>query len=114
MKIKLKRVYENPSKDDGTRLLIDRLWPRGIKKENLKIDAWLKQVAPSTDLRKWYSHDLEKWPEFKKKYAAELKEHPEVLKPIKEALKKGTVTLLFSSKEVAHNHATFLKEYLEK
>lgn len=113
-RIKLKRVYDPASKEDGTRLLVERLWPRGVKKTELKIDAWLKEVAPSTDLRKWFSHDPAKWTEFQKKYLAELKKNPEAYQPILEALKHGTVTLIYSSHDTEHNNAVCLKRYLEK
>ena len=114
MKINIKRVYDPVSKDDGVRILVDRLWPRGIKKEDLKMDFWLKEAAPSTDLRKWFSHDPAKSEGFQKKYFAELDEHPEVLEPIVDALKKGTVTLLYSARDTKENNAISLKNYLEK
>ncbi|MBS0653020.1 MAG: DUF488 domain-containing protein [Verrucomicrobia bacterium] len=114
MKINLKRVYEPVSKQDGIRILVERLWPRGLKKENLKMDLWLKEVAPSTELRKWFSHDPAKWVRFQKKYVEELNEDTEALELIVNALKKGTVTLLYSSKDVEHNNAVCLKKYLEK
>lgn len=113
MKIKLKRVYDKPSKDDGYRILVERLWPRGFKKEDLAMDAWLKDVAPSSPLRKWYSHDLSKWDEFKQKYYKELDSKTEALESIKIALQKSAVTFLFSSKDLEHNSAVCLKHYLE-
>ncbi len=112
--IKLKRVYDPPEKTDGARILVERLWPRGIKKTSLKIDSWNKEVAPSTDLRKWFAHDPEKWKEFQKKYLAELNANPESWSPIVEAMTKGTVTLLYSSHDAEHNNAVCLKNYLEK
>lgn len=112
--LKVKRVYEPPARGDGKRILVDRLWPRGLKKEDAKLDEWLKDVAPSDELRKWYGHDPEKWPEFKRRYAAELKDKKELLSPILEADRKGTATLLFSSKEEHINNAVALKGYLEK
>lgn len=114
MKIHLKKVYEAPSKQDGTRILVERLWPRGMKKEDLKMDLWLKEVAPSTDLRKWFSHDPAKWALFQKKYYAELDKNPEGIAVILGALKKGAVTLLYSSKDSEHNNAVCLKKYLER
>lgn len=114
MKINLKRVYEPASKHDGIRILVERLWPRGIKKENLKMNLWLKEVAPSAELRKWFSHDPDKWIHFQKRYFEELNENTEALEPIVSALKKGTVTLLYSSKDTEHNNAVCLKNYLEK
>lgn len=112
--IKTKRVYDKAEKNDGTRFLVERLWPRGIKKENLKMKAWLKDVSPSPELRKWFSHDPEKWTEFKKRYRAELKSQPEAWQPILEAAKKGDVTLLYSARDTEHNSALLLKEFLEK
>lgn len=112
--IKTKRVYDKAEKNDGTCFLVERLWPRGIKKENLKMKAWLKDVSPSPELRKWFSHDPEKWTEFKKRYRAELKSQPEAWQPILEAAKKGDVTLLYSARDTEHNSALLLKEFLEK
>jgi uncharacterized protein YeaO (DUF488 family) len=112
--IKTKRVYEKTAKSDGTRFLVERLWPRGIKKENLKMKTWLKDVSPSPELRKWFSHDPEKWTEFKKRYRAELKSNPEAWKPILEAAKDGDVTLLYSASDTEHNSALLLKEFLVK
>ena len=112
--LKTKRVYENAAASDGTRFLVDRLWPRGIKKENLKMTAWLKDVAPSPELRKWFAHDPEKWTEFKRRYRAELKSNKEAWKPILDAAKGGDVTLLFSARDTEHNSALLLKEFLEE
>jgi uncharacterized protein YeaO (DUF488 family) len=112
--LKTKRVYEKTEKSDGTRFLVERLWPRGIKKENLKMKAWLKDVSPSPELRKWFSHDPQKWTEFKKRYRAELKSNSEAWKPILEAAKDGNVTLLYSASDTEHNSALLLKEFLEK
>ena len=111
--IKIKRIYEPPAEDDGFRILVDRLWPRGLSKKEAKIDLWLKDIAPSNELRKWYSHDPEKWGEFKKRY---LKEMAPLKEPIDLLLKKaneGTVTFLFSSKEEKLNNAVALKEFFE-
>jgi uncharacterized protein YeaO (DUF488 family) len=113
--IKIKRIYESASEEDGFRILVDRLWPRGIKKEKAKIDMWLKEVAPSGELRKWFSHDPEKWEEFKKKYAKELAAKQPLLKEIRQIEKeKGTVTLLYSARDVGHNNAVALRAVLEK
>lgn len=112
--LKTKRVYESATAGDGTRFLVERLWPRGIKKENLKMKAWLKEVAPSPELRKWFAHDPEKWTEFKKRYRAELKSNPEAWKSILEAAQKGNVTLLYSARDTEHNSALLLKEFLEQ
>jgi uncharacterized protein YeaO (DUF488 family) len=111
--ILLKRAYEKPSAGDGKRILVERLWPRGLKKENAKVDEWLRDVAPSIELRKWYSHDPAKWVEFKKRYWAELdKQKDSVLKLAQES-KRQRVTFLFGSKEESLNSATALKEYVE-
>lgn len=112
--LKLKRAYDSPSKEDGTRILVDRLWPRGVKKTELKIDLWLKNVAPSVDLRKWFSHDPDRWVEFEKEYFKELKTNKEALEPIIESLYAGTVTLVYGAKDVEHNHALCLKRFIEK
>jgi uncharacterized protein YeaO (DUF488 family) len=112
--IKIKRVYEAFSRDDGFRILIDRLWPRGISKEKGKIDLWLKEIGPSDKLRKWYAHDPEKWVEFKKRYFKELAPHEELVNLIIKKAKQGDVSLLFSSKEERLNNAVALKEYIEK
>ncbi len=111
--IRVKRIYDPPSLSDGKRILIDRLWPRGMKKEEAQIDEWLKEISPSNELRKWYSHDPAKWPEFKKRYRAEISKETELLKRIKDEGKKGTVTLLFSTKELELNNAVALKEFVE-
>jgi uncharacterized protein YeaO (DUF488 family) len=110
--VKIKRVYDPVSPDDGKRVLVDRLWPRGIKKEKAQIDEWLKEISPSNELRKWYSHDPAKWAEFKKRYKKELAEKSELLKKIKAEAKKQTVTLLFSTKELELNNAVALKKIL--
>jgi len=112
MKIKIKRAYDIPSDDDGYRILVDRLWPRGISKEKAKIDFWPKGLSPSTELRRWYSHDPEKWNEFKSRYFAELDGNIELLDELLEYVHKGTVTFIYSSKEKRLNNAVALKEYL--
>jgi uncharacterized protein YeaO (DUF488 family) len=112
--IKLKRAYEKPSKDDGFRILVERLWPRGVSKEKAAIDLWLKEVAPSTELRKWYGHDPEKWPEFRKRYWAELKHAGEGISLLKKKQKKGTVTFVFAAADVERNSAAALKRFLER
>ena len=111
--IKLKRVYENAEPDDGTRFLVERLWPRGMKKESLRMDAWVKDVAPSNELRKWFNHDPQKWEEFQKRYRAELDENQEGWEPILQAAKGGDVTLLYSAHDVEHNNALVLMQYLD-
>jgi uncharacterized protein YeaO (DUF488 family) len=114
MPIKLKRVYEEPSPTDGTRILVDRLWPRGLTKEKARVDLWLKEVAPSNELRKWFAHDPAKWSEFKTRYRAELKQNPDQVAALKHATAKGTATLLFGAKDEEHNEAIVLKELLDK
>ena len=109
--IKLKRVYAEPSKSDGKRILVDRLWPRGLSKEKAQVDLWLKEVAPSNELRKWFSHDPEKWPEFKKRYRAELKQNPEAFAELKAAAKNNT-TLLYGARDTEHNEAVILQQLL--
>ena len=112
--IKIKRIYEKQSKEDGYRILVDRLWARGLTKEKASVDLWLKEIAPSNELRKWYSHDSAKWNDFRKKYRQELKGKEDLLNRIKELEKKnGTATLLFSSKEDRLNNAVALKEMLD-
>jgi uncharacterized protein YeaO (DUF488 family) len=113
MHVKVKRAYDEYEKSDGTRILVDRLWPRGIKKEDAKIDDWMKDVAPSNELRKWFAHDPEKWTEFKKKYFNELKGKNELLKDIIKK-DKTDLTLVYAAKDDEHNNAVALKEYLEK
>lgn len=112
--LKIKRVYEDPEKSDGTRFLVQRLWPRGMKKEELHMEAWLKDVAPSSALRRWFGHDPAKWDEFQKRYRAELESHPEAWQPILEALKRGHVTLFYSARDVEHNNALVLQSFLEE
>ncbi|MDX9800464.1 MAG: DUF488 domain-containing protein [Spirochaetia bacterium] len=112
--IQIKRVYDPPAQIDGKRILVERLWPRGMRKDALRLDDWLKDTAPSTELRKWFSHDPVKWAEFKQRYQAELDKHPEAWQPILEAAKTGNVTLLFSSHDTEHNNAAALKIYLER
>ena len=113
MKIDIKRVYEAPSKSDGKRILIDRLWPRGISKEKAEIHYWAKTISPSAQLRQWYQHDPEKWQDFKKKYFQELNSNPEGMNELRNQIGLGKITLVFSSKEEKLNNATALKVYLE-
>ncbi|MFA7172094.1 MAG: DUF488 domain-containing protein [Kiritimatiellia bacterium] len=112
--IQIKRVYDPAAPSDGQRILAERLWPRGMKKEDAKLDHWFKDVAPSTELRKWFSHDPAKWSEFQQRYRAELDQHPEAWGPILDAAKEGKVTLLFSSHDVDHNNVVALKNYLKE
>ena len=111
--IKIKRVYGPPSSADGKRILIDRLWPRGLKKEEVRIDEWMKDIAPSGELRKWFGHDPEKWGEFKKRFFTELKDKKDLVDKLVSMARKGRVTLLFGSKEERFNNAVALREYIE-
>lgn len=112
--IKLKRVYEKYENSDGQRVLVERLWPSGLSKENARVDIWLKDTAPSTELRKWFNHDPAKWKEFKERYFAELDCNPQVLKPILKIPGKETITFVFASKDETYNNSAALREYLEK
>ncbi|MEO5593312.1 MAG: DUF488 domain-containing protein [Chitinophagaceae bacterium] len=114
MKLKIKRVYEKPAKEDGTRILVDRLWPRGLTKEKAGIDLWLKEIAPGTALRKWFGHDPGKWKEFQKRYHQELKKNKEQVLILTEEQKKGVVTLVYGAKDQEHNEALVLKEWLNR
>ena len=111
--IQLKRVYDKREPHDGTRFLVERLWPRGVRKSDLHLDRWHKDVGPSDELRKWFSHDPARWPEFQKRYFAELGTRPESWQPVLQAAKHGSVTLLYSSHDTEHNNAVALKRYLE-
>jgi uncharacterized protein YeaO (DUF488 family) len=111
--IRVKRAYEAPAADDGTRFLVDRLWPRGIKKEALKLDGWIKEIAPSNELRQWFHHERDQWDEFQARYARELDAQADRLKPILEAARRGTVTLVYSARDETYNNAVALKQYLE-
>jgi len=112
--VKVKRVYENAEARDGWRVLVDRLWPRGMKEEAAKIDLWMKDVAPTDKLRKWFGHDAQKWGDFQKKYRAELKEKAELLAELKKMEKEhGTLTLLFGARDEEHNQAVVLAEVLK-
>ena len=112
MTIRLKRVYEQPDAADGQRVLVDRLWPRGLTKERARVDLWLKEIAPSTELRRWFGHDPAKWAEFKRRYRAELKQNKEQVALLEAEIKKGPVTLLYGAKDEQHNEAVVLLELL--
>jgi uncharacterized protein YeaO (DUF488 family) len=112
--LKIKRVYEPAETSDGVRFLVERLWPRGMKKEGLKMRAWLKEVAPSPSLRSWYGHDPAKWDGFQQRYRAELESDPEAWQPILEEVRRGDVTLLYSARDTEHNSARLLKSFLEE
>ena len=110
--IKLKRAYERPATDDGVRILIDRLWPRGVSKANAAIDQWTKDIAPSTALRKWFGHDAARWQEFRRRYAIELRQHPEQLARLRALAKQGPITLVFAARDERHNDAVALRSVL--
>jgi uncharacterized protein YeaO (DUF488 family) len=112
--IQIKRVYEPHATADGTRFLVERLWPRGIAKAALEMDGWLKDMAPSTALRRWFDHDPEKWTEFKRRYVAELHVHSDAWKPILARARRGRVTLLYSAHDVEHNNAVVLRDFLNR
>jgi uncharacterized protein YeaO (DUF488 family) len=110
--VKLKRAYEPAAPDDGTRILVDRLWPRGVKKSDAAIDQWIKDIAPSTALRKWFGHDPERWAEFRSRYAVEVHEHPEQLERLRALASRGQITLVYSAHDEVHNDAVVLRSLL--
>ena len=113
MPILLKRAYEPPDPSDGLRILVDRLWPRGVAKESAHIDLWLKGVAPSTALRQWFGHDPMKWVEFRERYFGELDQHPEAVEELAAHARRGVVTLVYGAKDKAHSHALALRDYMQ-
>lgn len=112
MQINIKRIYDEPARSDGKRILVDRLWPRGVSKEKARLHLWLKEIAPSTGLRKWFDHDPKKWAVFKKKYQAELKANTEAVSQLKKIAKEGTVTLLYGARDEKHNEALVIMDYI--
>ena len=112
--IKLKRIYEPPSDEDGVRILVERLWPRGISKEKAKVDEWMKEIAPSQELRQWFKHDPAKWEDFQKLYRKELDQNQELVKELKRRAKGKTVTFVYAARDEEHNSALLLKKYLSK
>ncbi|MGN6265149.1 MAG: DUF488 domain-containing protein [Ginsengibacter sp.] len=112
MNIQLKRIYEAGSKEDGYRILVDRLWPRGFTKEKAALHLWLKEIAPSNELRKWFGHDPDKWKDFQKKYRQELKQNKEAVDILKDYIQKGKVTLLYAAKDEEHNEAQVIKDFI--
>ncbi len=110
--ILLKRAYEAATPEDGRRFLVERLWPRGVRKTDLRLDGWLKEVAPSPDLRRWFGHDPDKWPEFRRRYFAELRSQESALASLREAARKGPITLVYGARDTEHNAAAALREYL--
>jgi uncharacterized protein YeaO (DUF488 family) len=113
MNIKLKRAYDKPSAEDGYRILVDRIWPRGVSKQDVKVEQWLKDIAPSKELRKWFKHDPEKWSEFKKRYFNELKSKSKAVEELMQIAKEQAVTLVYAAKDKEYNNAVALKEYIE-
>jgi uncharacterized protein YeaO (DUF488 family) len=112
--IRLKRAYDPPALEDGLRILVERLWPRGLSKERAAVDRWVKDLAPSTELRRWYSHDESKWPEFRRRYRAELRERPDQLAELRRLAAAGPVTFVYGSRETEHNSATVLRKVVEE
>jgi uncharacterized protein YeaO (DUF488 family) len=110
--VRLKRAYEPPAPDDGTRILIDRLWPRGVKKTDAAIDEWMKEIAPSAELRKWFGHDPERWQKFRSRYKSEIRHHPDEFDRLRKLAQRGRITLVFSARDEAHNDAVVLQELL--
>jgi uncharacterized protein YeaO (DUF488 family) len=110
--VKLRRAYEPPSRSDGKRILVDRLWPRGVTKSEAKIDEWMKDIAPSTELRKWFGHDPARWPEFQDRYAGEVHRHPELLKHLRTLAREGRLTLVFGARDEIHNDAVVLRSLI--
>jgi uncharacterized protein YeaO (DUF488 family) len=110
--IKLKRAYESPSTEDGTRVLVDRLWPRGVTKGNAAIDHWIKELSPSTELRKWFAHDPTRWQEFRRRFSIELREHPDQLGRLREMARQGPITLVYAAHDELHNDAVVLRDIL--
>ena len=110
--LKIKRAYDRPAAADGTRILVDRLWPRGVKKEEAAIDLWAKDLAPSTDLRKWFGHDPKRWTEFKRRYIAELHQHAELLDDLRALADRGRVTLIYAARDQEHNEAVIIRDML--
>jgi uncharacterized protein YeaO (DUF488 family) len=114
MAFKIKRAYEPPEASDGYRVLVDRLWPRGLTKQKLHVDNWMKDIAPSTDLRKWIHGDMSRWAEFRRRYFRELGARPDLLAELRKRARAGTVTLVFGARDPEQNHAAVLREYLEQ
>jgi uncharacterized protein YeaO (DUF488 family) len=111
-RVRIKRAYEAPSVDDGTRVLIDRLWPRGIGKAEAAVDHWMKEIAPSTELRTWFGHDPARWKEFQRRYRSELMEHRDAFDRLRELTRRGVVTLVYAARDEAHNDAVVLRDLL--
>jgi uncharacterized protein YeaO (DUF488 family) len=114
MQIKIKRVYEQPEKTDGERILVDRLWPRGLTKEKADVDLWLKEIAPSTELRRWFAHDPNKWKTFRRRYETEIRHNDDLIKILKQRARERTITLIYGARDEKHNEALVLKQFLER
>ncbi len=114
MNIKIKRAYEPPHKDDGVRILVDRLWPRGLTTEEAGVDLWLKEIAPSTELRKWFAHDPKRWKSFRGRYETEIRHNDDLIKILNDKARDGTVSLIYGARDEKHNEALVLKQFLEK
>jgi uncharacterized protein YeaO (DUF488 family) len=114
MNIRIKRVYEEPDNDDGVRILVDRLWPRGLTKEKARVDLWLKEIAPSTELRKWFDHDPKKWKSFRGRYETEIRHKDDLIKVLNQKAREGTITLIYGARDEKQNEALVLKQILEK
>ena len=114
MNIKMKRVYEKPAVSDGSRILVDRLWPRGLTKEKAHVDLWLKEIAPSTELRQWFGHDPEKWRKFRGRYETELRHNGHLIEMLTRKAREGTITLMYGARDEKHNEALVLKQFLER
>jgi uncharacterized protein YeaO (DUF488 family) len=114
MNFKIKRVYEPPAKDDGRRILVDRLWSRGVTKEKASIDLWLKEIAPSTELRKWFGHDPDKWKRFRGRYETEIRHKDDLIKMLKRKVREGTIILIYAARDEKHNEALVLKQFLQR
>lgn len=112
--IRLKRAYEEPASDDGLRILVERLWPRGLTRERASVDLWIKEVAPSTELRRWFNHDPARWAEFRKRYRAELRQNKDAVEVLRQRCKDQTVTLVYAARDEEHNGALVLKDYIEQ
>jgi uncharacterized protein YeaO (DUF488 family) len=112
--VRLRRAYEPATPEDGTRILVDRLWPRGVSKKEAALDAWAKDVAPSTELRRWFGHDPDRWEEFTRRYRKELNAHPEALQPLLDAAAKGPLTLIYGARDTEHNEAVVLQHVIEE
>lgn len=111
-KIRLKRAYEPPSSDDGVRVLVDRLWPRGVRKSDAAIDRWMKEIAPSAELRRWFDHDPARWNEFRHRYQSELSQHQDLIKELRSLARQDSLTLVYGARDEAHNQAVVLREVL--